>query len=89
VEVFAGLGLSVGLALSAVCGGELVCAAAFGGLLALPGLPALAEAGSDCDVVSRNFVSVSPVSNHPAVLKELCPLAPLYAAVAGRGMEKE
>ncbi|MCL2320141.1 MAG: 5'/3'-nucleotidase SurE [Treponema sp.] len=50
---------------------------------------AVTEAGSDCDVVSRNFVSVSSVVNLPAVLKELCPHAPDYAAVAGRGGKKE
>ena len=43
------------------------------------------ESGSDCDVVSRNFVSVSPVCNFPSVLRELCPGAPDYAAVAARG----
>ena len=43
------------------------------------------ESGSDCDVVSRNFVSVSPVYNFPAVIRDLCPGAPDYAAVSARG----
>ena len=43
------------------------------------------EAGSDCDVVSRNFVSVSPIVNQPVILRELCPTAPDYAAVDSRG----
>ena len=43
------------------------------------------EAGSDCDVVSQNFVSVSPIANHPVILRELCPGAPDYAAVGSRG----
>jgi 5'-nucleotidase len=43
------------------------------------------ESGSDCDVVSRNYVSVSPIYNYPAVIKNLCPGAPDYAAVAARG----
>lgn len=42
------------------------------------------EAGSDCDVVARNFVSVSPVFIHPVVRRDLCPSAPDYAAVSGR-----
>jgi len=42
------------------------------------------EAGSDCDAVSRNYVSVSSVCIHPAVLKDMCPAAPDYVAVAGR-----
>ena len=42
------------------------------------------EAGSDCDVVARNFVSVSTVYNYPAVIREFCPRAPDYAAVASR-----
>ena len=45
------------------------------------------ERGSDCDAVARNYVSVSSVFNHPVVLKELCPSAPEYAAVAGRSGE--
>ena len=47
------------------------------------------EPGSDCDVVSRNFVSVSTVYNYPAVFRELCPGAPDYAAVAMRSGKKE
>ena len=43
------------------------------------------ESGSDCDVISRNFVSVSPVYNFPAIIKDLCPDAPDYAAVSARG----
>jgi len=31
------------------------------------------EAGSDCDIICRNLVSVSPVYNYPAVLRDLCP----------------
>jgi 5'-nucleotidase len=42
------------------------------------------EPGSDCDVVSRNYVSVSAVANHPAVLGELCPGAPARATVTAR-----
>ena len=48
-----------------------------------------AEAGSDCDVVSRNFVSISTVYNYPAVFRELCPGAPDYAAVAMRDGKRE
>jgi 5'-nucleotidase len=43
-----------------------------------------AEPGSDCDVVSRNFVSVSSVYNYPAVIRDLCPGVPDYAAVGLR-----
>ena len=43
------------------------------------------EAGSDCDMISRNFVSVSPIVNQPVILRELCPDAPDYAAVGSRG----
>jgi 5'-nucleotidase len=46
------------------------------------------EIGSDCDIVNKNFVSVSTVYNYPAVLRELCPGVPDYAAVAWRGSEK-
>ena len=42
------------------------------------------EPGSDCDAVSRNYVSVSSVFIHPVVRKDLCPAAPDYAAVARR-----
>jgi 5'-nucleotidase len=49
------------------------------------------EPGSDCDVVSRNFVSVSPVYNYPAVIRDICPGVPDYAAVGSRdgGRERE
>ena len=50
---------------------------------------AKAEAGSDNDVISRNYVSVSSVCIHQAVLKDLCPEAPPYAAVARRGGNQE
>jgi len=43
-----------------------------------------AEPGSDYDVVSRNFVSVSSVYNFPAVIRDLCPGIPDYAAVGLR-----
>jgi len=43
-----------------------------------------AESGSDCDVVSRNFVSISPIYNYPAIVRDLCPDAPDYAAVGLR-----
>ncbi|MCL2472409.1 MAG: 5'/3'-nucleotidase SurE [Treponema sp.] len=43
-----------------------------------------AEAGTDCDIIAKNFVSVSSVYNFPAVRKDLCPGAPPYAAVAPR-----
>ena len=46
--------------------------------------PEIDEAGSDCDVVSRNYVSVSTVYNYPAVIREACPHAPDYAAVSAR-----
>jgi len=42
------------------------------------------ETGSDCDVVSRNYVSVSPVYNYPAVLRDICPGSPDHASVARR-----
>jgi len=42
------------------------------------------EPGSDYDVVGKNFVSVSPVYNYPAVIRELCPGVPDYAAVGIR-----
>ena len=45
---------------------------------------AVAEVGSDCDAVARNYVSVSPVVIHQTVLKDLCPAAPDYAAVTRR-----
>ena len=34
------------------------------------------EAGSDCDIIFRNLVSVSSVYNYPAVTRDLCPGAP-------------
>jgi len=42
------------------------------------------ERGSDCDAVSRNYVSISSVYIYPAVVRELCPGVPDYAAVAFR-----
>jgi len=48
---------------------------------------AVFEAGSDSDVVSRKYVSISTVHNFPVVQKELCPGAPDYAAVAKRSGE--
>jgi len=42
------------------------------------------EEGSDCEVVTRNYVSVSTLSNLPVIIKESCPLAPAYASTAGR-----
>jgi 5'-nucleotidase len=48
-----------------------------------------AESGSDCDVVSRNFVSISSVYNYPAVVRELCPGAPDYAAVGLRSGKRK
>ena len=44
------------------------------------------ETGSDCDAISGNYVSVSPVFNYPAVIRELCPNAPEYAAVSKRSL---
>jgi len=43
------------------------------------------EEGSDFDVVSGNYVSISTLYNYPAVYRDLCPGAPDYAAVAMRG----
>ena len=42
------------------------------------------EAGSDLDVVSRNYVSVSTLNNFSVVIRDCCPGAPDYAAVAAR-----
>ena len=42
------------------------------------------EKGSDCYAISRNFASVSPVFNHPVILRELFPDAPAHAAVDSR-----
>ena len=47
------------------------------------------EPGSDCDVVSRNYVSVSSVVNLPAVLGDLCPGAPAHAALADRVADRD
>jgi len=47
------------------------------------------EPGSDCDVVSRNFVSVSSVYNYPAVVRELCPGAPDFAALGLRSGKRK
>jgi 5'-nucleotidase len=46
------------------------------------------EPGSDCDVVSRNFVSVSSIYNYPAVIRELCPGVPDHAAVGSWGAKR-
>ena len=46
------------------------------------------ESGSDCDVISRNYVSVSTVVNHPAILGDFCSSAPSYAAVSRRDRKK-
>ena len=61
-------------------------------LEAVDDISAVSEQGSDCETVSRNFVSVSTVYNHPAVLRDFCPGAPAdhlvqvigYAAAARR-----
>ena len=42
------------------------------------------ETGSDCDVLSRNFVSISPVYNYPVVFRDKCPGSPDHAAVSKR-----
>ena len=47
------------------------------------------EPGSDCDVVSRNYVSVSTVYNFPVVIREFCPGAPVFAAVSKRDYDRE
>jgi 5'-nucleotidase len=49
----------------------------------------VAETGSDYDVLSRNFVSVSPVYNYPVVIRDLCPDAPDFAAVSWRYSKRE
>jgi 5'-nucleotidase len=50
-----------------------------------PGLSgAPAEAGSDCDAVSRNLASISPVFIHPVVRRDLCEGAPDHASVGRR-----
>jgi 5'-nucleotidase len=48
-----------------------------------------AEPGSDCDVVSRNFVSISSVYNYPAVVRDICPDVPDYAAVGQRSVKRK
>jgi 5'-nucleotidase len=42
------------------------------------------EDGSDCDTVSRNMVSASPVIIHPVVSRHICAAAPDYASVGKR-----
>ena len=42
------------------------------------------EDGTDCDVTARNYVSVSSIVNHPAILGDFCSSAPSYAAVTRR-----
>ena len=49
----------------------------------------LSGAGCDCDVVSRNYVSVSTVYNYPAVSREFCPDSPILAALGGVEHENE
>ena len=61
-----------------VPGGEIVCKLEGGEAAATE------ETGSDCDVVSRNLVSVSVLYNFPAVRRDLCPGVPDYASVAPR-----
>ena len=51
--------------------------------------PEVCEAGSDCDIVSRNYVSVSTIYNYPAIIRETCPHAPSYAAVSDRNDKRE
>ena len=43
----------------------------------------LSGSGCDCDIVSRNFVSVSTIYNYPAVSREFCPGLPVIASVGG------
>jgi hypothetical protein len=43
----------------------------------------LSGSGCDCDIVSRNFVSVSTIYNYPAVSREFCPDLPVIASVGG------
>ena len=42
------------------------------------------ESGTDCDVVARNYVSVSVIVNHPAILGDFCSSAPAHVAVSRR-----
>jgi 5'-nucleotidase len=46
------------------------------------------ETGSDCEIVSRNLVSVSTVYNYPVVYREFCPGSPDFAAVSLRGKKE-
>jgi len=48
----------------------------------------LSESGCDCDIVSRNYVSVSTVYNYPAVSREFCPDLPTLASVGGAANAK-
>jgi 5'-nucleotidase len=43
----------------------------------------LSESGCDCDIVSRNYVSVSTVYNYPAVPRDFCPNLPTLASIGG------
>jgi len=43
----------------------------------------LSESGCDCDIVSRNYVSVSTIYNYPAVSREFCPNLPVVASIGG------
>jgi 5'-nucleotidase len=43
----------------------------------------LSEKGCDCDIVSRNYVSVSTIYNYPAVSREFCLDLPTLASVGG------
>ena len=42
------------------------------------------ENGSDCDIISQNYATISTLYNYPAVFRDLCPGAPNHAAVAMR-----
>jgi 5'-nucleotidase len=42
------------------------------------------EEGSDCDAISRNLVSISPIFLHPVVRRDLCAGAPDHAATGRR-----
>ena len=48
------------------------------------GETAVPEEGSDCDAVSRDLVSISPVYNYQVILRDLCPEAPPHAAIMSR-----
>jgi len=43
----------------------------------------LSGQGCDCDMVSRNYASVSTIYNYPAVSQEFCPGLPTLASVGG------